>query len=243
MELYIQQHFDYHQSMNVDHDSAIARIAAAIGEPARVRMLYCLHDGHARTATELAVVAEVSPSTASTHLKRLKAERLVKMFIQGKHRYFSLESSSVADALERLSIIAGNSDHKFIPNTPNQLRHARTCYDHIAGTVGVRLHNRYKTLGWLNEQSADAYDLTPHGIKAFQRLNLDIDSIHQQRRKFAYPCIDWSERQPHLGGALAAEILKLALKRKWLVQELDSRALEITNRGRREMLEVFGLAL
>jgi DNA-binding transcriptional ArsR family regulator len=121
--------------MNVEHhdDVAISRIAAAIGEPARARMLYCLMDGHARTSTELSVVAEVSPSTASEHLNRLKRGRLVKVQVQGKHRFYTLEGPDVASALEGLSVLAGGSHAKFVPSTPSRLRAARTCYDHLAG--------------------------------------------------------------------------------------------------------------
>src|SRR5580704_9312363 len=130
--------------MNVEHhDDAAARIAAAIGEQARARMLYCLSDGRARTGTELAIVAEVTPSTASVHLQRLKTERLVKVFAQGKHRYYSLEGANVAAALEALSVLAGSPRAVFVPNTPTGLRAARTCYDHIAGTLGVTLHDRF----------------------------------------------------------------------------------------------------
>ena len=100
-------------------------------------MLYSLVDGHARTSTELSVVADVSPSTASVHLNRLKAAHLVKVFVQGKHRYYSLEEPDVASALEGLSVLAGGSRGKFVPSTPSRLRAARTCYDHMAGTGGV----------------------------------------------------------------------------------------------------------
>src|SRR6266700_2963463 len=137
MQIARQERFVYHQSMNVeDHaDAAVSRIAAAIGELARARMLYCLVDGRARTSTELAIVADVTPSTASVHLQRLKSQRLVKVFAQGKHRYYSLEGANVAVALESLSVLAGGSPDVFVPNTPNVLRAARTCYDHIAGTL------------------------------------------------------------------------------------------------------------
>src|SRR5260370_40553904 len=114
-------------------DIAISRLAAAIGEPSRARMLCCLLDGHARTSTELALAAEVSPSTASAHLNRLKAERLVKLLAQGKHRYYSLEGADVASALEALMVVAGGSRPQFKPTTPEPLRQARTCYDHMAG--------------------------------------------------------------------------------------------------------------
>jgi|ERR1039457_5239757 DNA-binding transcriptional ArsR family regulator len=232
--------------MNVhpDADAAVSRIAAAIGEPARVRMLYCLMDGRARTSTELAIVAEVGTSTASVHLNRLKTERLVKVLVQGKHRYYSLEGPNVASALEGLSVLAGGSPDRFVPNTPSRLRAARTCYDHMAGTLGVSLHDRFETLGWLSAGSAgngNAYDLTPAGTKAFAALGIDLDATRALRRRFACACLDWSERRPHVGGALGAALLKAALKRKWVTQDLESRALGITSLGRREMLARFGL--
>lgn len=234
--------------MDVEHsaDFAVSRIAAAIGEPARARMLYSLVDGHARTSTELAAVAEVSPSTASVHLNRLKAEHLVRVLVQGKHRYYSLEGPNVARALEGLSVLAGASPGKFVPNTPSRLRAARTCYDHIAGSVGVGLHDRFKTLGWISPDSSaveDSYDLTRIGITAMEGLGIDLDVLRNLRRRFAYPCLDWSERQPHIGGALGAALLTTALKRKWLLQDVDSRALTVTRAGRREMMARFGLEI
>jgi DNA-binding transcriptional ArsR family regulator len=236
--------------MNVSHDpdAAVSRIALAIGEPARARMLYCLVDGRARTSTELAVVAEVTPSTASVHLQRLKTERLVKVFAQGKHRYYSLDGTNVAAALEALSVLAGGSRPTFVPNTPSRLRAARTCYDHIAGALGVSIYHRFQALGWLsidstadNNSDNSACDLTLRGAKAFEALGIDIEATRVLRRRFAYPCVDWSERRPHLGGALAAALLKVALKRKWVSQELDSRALRVTHLGRRQMTNRFGL--
>ena len=131
-------------------------------------MLYCLMDSHARTSTELAVVADVSPSTASVHLNRLTTERLVKVLVQGKHRYYSLEGPEVARVLEGLSVLAGGSGDKFVPNTPNRLRAARTCYDHIAGTLGVSLHDGLKTMGWLAADGDESYDLTAAGARAFE---------------------------------------------------------------------------
>jgi DNA-binding transcriptional ArsR family regulator len=221
---------------------AVSRIAAAIGEPARARILYCLLDGHARTSTELAVVGGVSPSTASVHLQRLKTEHLVQVLVQGKHRYYSLAGREVAKPLEGLSVLAGGE--KFVPNTPNRLRAARTCYDHIAGAVGVSLHNRFKTLGWLSvasKRDETAYDLSAAGTKAFETLGVDVAAARSLRRRLAYACLDWSERQPHIGGALGAALLKMALKRKWVEQELDSRALSVTRLGQREMTSRFGI--
>ena len=221
-------------------DVETAAVAAAISEPARVRMLNCLMDGCARTSTELAVVAGVTPSTASVHLKRLTTHRLVKVLAQGKHRYYSLADPSVAAALEALSVIAGGpSIPAFVPKTPHRLRAARTCYDHMAGTLGVELHDRFHALGWLSGSSD--YELTPTGVTAFVQLGVDVKAAREQRRRFAYACVDWSERRPHLGGAMGAAVLKLALKRQWVTQDLDSRALSVTKAGKRQMSARFGL--
>jgi DNA-binding transcriptional ArsR family regulator len=229
-----------------DANLALSRIASAIGEPARARILSSLLDGHARTSTELAVVAEVSPSTASVHLSRLKAENLIKVVVQGKHRYYSLQGAEVASALEALSVLAGNPRARFVPSTPNHLRAARTCYDHIAGTLGVALHDRIKNLGWLSAHSAeaeDAYDLSEKGAKAFEALGVDVAAARTLRRRFAFACLDWSERRSHLGGSIGAALLSVALKRKWLTQHLDSRALQITSHGKRELQARFGLQI
>ncbi len=227
-------------------DAAISRVAAAIAEPARARMLCSLMDGHARTSTELALVAEVSPSTASVHLQRLAALHLLKLSAQGKHRYYSLDGPDVARLIERLSVLAGARQRvaRFAPSTPVHLRAARTCYDHIAGTLGVTLHDRLRTLGWLTRHVASRrvnYDVSPAGAKALAALGLDLEPARALRRRFAFACLDWSERRPHLAGALGAALLALALKRKWVLQDLNSRALELTARGRHEFLAHFGV--
>lgn len=234
--------------MNVeepDPDAAVSRIAAAIGEPARARMLYCLIDGHARTSTELAVIGEVSPSTASVHLNRLRAERLIKVVVQGRHRYYSLEGPNVARALEALSVLAFGPAAAFVPNTPSALRAARTCYDHMAGALGVAIHDAFRSLGWIATAPSEsaAYEVTAKGDAGLGSLGIDVDAAHGLRRRFAYPCLDWSERRPHLGGALAAAVLKVALKRRWVTRDLDTRALEITNQGRRELRSRLGIRL
>jgi hypothetical protein len=168
----------------------------------------------------------------------------VKVFSQGKHRYYSLAGTKVATVLEGLSVLANGSVGKFVPSTPNRLRAARTCYDHMAGTLGVLLHDRLKAVGWLSSLSNggdDEYDLTKNGITALSAHGLDVEGARGVRRRFAYACLDWSERQPHLGGSLGAALLKLALKGRWVTQDLDSRALFITKTGRRELLSRFGI--
>jgi hypothetical protein len=154
-----------------------------------------------------------------------------------------LEGDSVAAALESLAVLVGGSREPFVTRSPNLLRAARTCYDHIAGTLGVGLHDRFKALGWLSlrPRAGAAYDLTLAGAKALAALGIDLDACRTQRRRFAYACLDWSERRPHIAGAVGAALLNVALKRKWVIQDLDTRALTITNAGRREMQTRFGL--
>jgi DNA-binding transcriptional ArsR family regulator len=228
-------------------DNHLARIAGAIAEPARARMLCCLLDGHARTSTELSVVAEVSASTASAHLARLKDEQLVQLLAQGKHRYYQLADANVAAALEALLVVAGLPRPAFKPNTPDRLRHARTCYDHMAGTVAVRLHDHMTAQGWLageggDEGSNGEYQLTPAGEEGVRSLGIDTGALRKLRRRFACPCLDWSERKPHVGGALGAAMLQLALRKGWVEQDLDSRALAVPPKGQRQMLAAFGLS-
>lgn len=237
-------------------DAAISAVAAAIGEPARTRMLCSLLDGHARTGTELAILADVSPSTASVHLSRLKAERLVRVAAQGRHRYYALAGPEVARALERLSVLAGVTRARFVPSTPEPLRAARSCYDHMAGALAVALHDRCLALGWIaaapsastahsrpkHPRPGASYQLTPAGEAALHALGVDLEPLRTQRRRFAYGCLDWSERRPHLGGALGAALLTHALARRWVARELDSRALRLTAHGRRELHTRFGLS-
>ena len=226
----------------VHADDAVSGIAAAIGEPARARMLYGLLDGRARTSTELAAMADVTASTASVHLHRLRTEGLVNVLAQGRHRYYSLAGASVAAALEALSVVAGLPRRAFVPATPPRLRAARTCYDHIAGTLGVALHDRFKALGWLTAHASGGdYDVSPTGTNAFEGLGIDVGAARGLRRRFAYPCLDWSERRHHLAGALGAAFLNAALRKRWVTRDLDSRALTTTAAGRREFAARFGL--
>jgi DNA-binding transcriptional ArsR family regulator len=152
----------------VSEDALLSGIAMAIGEPARMRILLSLLDGHARTSTELAAIAEVNPSTASAHLNRLRETRLIRVAAQGRYKYYSLRGPDVARVLESLSVLAGGTTEKFVPSTPESLRKARSCYDHMAGAVAVTLHDQFLREGWLipNPGSlANAYEVSSTGAR------------------------------------------------------------------------------
>lgn len=224
--------------MNADHaDDRIAEVARAIAEPARARMLRCLMDGHARTATELAAIGEVGASTASSHLTRLKEQGLVESLAQGRHRYYRLAGFDVSHALEALRVLAGVRFPPFKPGTPSRLRAARTCYDHMAGALAVRLHDHLLQTRWLL-RSEGAYELSVEGEAALAAWGVDLVAARQRRRRFACPCVDWSERRPHIAGALGAALLQMALLRKWVERDPNSRALTLTRRGERELASV-----
>jgi DNA-binding transcriptional ArsR family regulator len=223
-------------------DGAAAKIAAAIGEPARARILYCLMDDRARTSTELAAVADVGTSTASAHLDRLVRARLLQVAAQGRHRYYRLAGPEVGRILEGLTALAGVSRPGFIPGTPNRLRAARSCYDHIAGHLGVRLHDRLFALEWISRAGGeDAYAITEKGRWKLAGIGIDVAGLVAGRRRLAFGCLDWSERRSHLAGSLGAALLGLACRRRWLTRDLEGRGLSPTAAGRLEFGRIFGI--
>ncbi|CCN19960.1 putative ArsR-family transcriptional regulator [Bordetella bronchiseptica MO211] len=208
-------------------------------------MLCSLLDGCARTATELAALADIGASSASAALRPpLRARRAWSSWpCRARHRYYQLADADVAQALEALLVVAGVPRVPFKPATPGPLCHARTCYDHMAGTVAVRLHDAMLAQRWLQPDGRD-YRVTPAGAAALTSLGLDLGAIGRQRRRHAYPCLDWSARRPHLGGALGAALLpwwlqpglallQCCLQHGWVEQQLDSRALRVTAQGER----------
>lgn len=207
----------------------IASIARVIGEPARARMLYALLDGRALPATDLARVAGVAPSTASVHLSQLIAAGLVDVERQGRHRYHRLAGSDVAVAVESLAAVA--------PLRPigglravdrvDAERAARSCYDHLAGTFGVAVTDRLCVLGALDPTDLSLLDPAP-----FAALGVTIPAAGPRRRPLTRWCLDWSERRPHLAGALGAEVLQTFLDNRWVTRRPTGRALRVTDVGR-----------
>jgi len=222
----------------------IAEVAALVGDPARANMLVALLGGRALTATELAYAAGVSPPTTSGHLGKLSAARLVILMKQGRHRYYRLAGPHVAHMLESIMHVAIEGPPRYQPRskTDDQMRRARTCYDHIAGVLGVDLADSmiahdFVVLG------DEAGEVTPNGAEFLTRLGVDLAAARAKRRVFCRPCLDWTERRLHIGGAVGAALATRCLELKWIEQVRDSRALAITPAGRRGLVEAFGLSL
>jgi len=210
------------------HD--IAAVAAVLGDPSRASMLAALMDGRALTATELALEAGVAPSTASSHLARLARAGLVTLARQGRHRYFRLEGAETAGVLERLMGLASLPQRRARTGPADPaLRHARICYDHLAGTSAVRLLDRLRE-GGLIEGEVDLL-LAPGGESWAHSLGIDVARLGAGRRPLCRPCLDWSERRDHLAGALGAAVLDLLLARRWARRDPAGRALRLSPRG------------
>lgn len=235
-----------------------ARVAAAIGEPTRALMLSRLLDGRCYTATELAEHAGVAASTASQHLKVLVDEGLAQVRAQGRHRYFMLADADVAHALEALLRVADGA----LPETTRWqatamrgLRHARTCYGHLAGELGVLLCESLVQQGWVNAVDGEGrnFELTPAGMAGLARLGVPALAIERaageecaggrQARRQLYGCVDWSERRDHFAGPLAVALLETLVGQGWLRRASESRELTVTAAGRLPLDRLLGPGL
>lgn len=222
----------------------LAPIANLIGEPARAAMLSELLGGGALTATELATRAGVAPSTASEHLTRLVAGGLLHVQTQGRHRYYRLAGPQVARTLEALGAHGRPDDggDAFEREVLDGLRFGRTCYDHLAGRLGVALRAALIERGVLVEDGAE-HRVTPEGEAWFATLAIDLQAVRRARRSFARSCLDWSERRPHLAGALGAALLERLIELGWIVPQPGERAVRLTPAGRLGLERELGLRI
>jgi DNA-binding transcriptional ArsR family regulator len=215
-----------------------AEVASLAGDPTRAGMLHALMDGRALTASELARVAGVSPQTASAHLAKMAAADLVYVEKQGRHRYHRLATPAVARMLESIMQVAsGLETRRAAPATGRRdvaLRAARTCYDHLAGRLGVALTDALVRRGHV-ALTHDAGLVTDAGIAMFERLGIDVAVLSVGRGKnirvLCRPCLDWSERRPHLAGALGAALCARSFEENWIRRSQSSRAVTVTVKG------------
>jgi len=224
----------------------MAEVASLVGEPARAAMLQAMMDGRALTAGELAGAGNITPQTASAHLNQLCGSGLVSVVQQGRYRYHRLATPQVAQMLESLMLVAAGT---LTPRTGPRdvsLRTARTCYDHIAGQLGVGIADAMKQQG-LVEIDDDAGMLTASGGEFLAHLGIVLDRPPEKRRTRALPlcrlCLDWSERRPHLSGRLGAELCRHSLTLGWIRRRQGSRALDVTPEGRRVFRDIFQLEM
>ncbi|CAN7448927.1 helix-turn-helix transcriptional regulator [Caballeronia sp. LjRoot29] len=248
--------------MTLDHEDArpfpgLSRIGALLADPGRAAMLWSLMDGTARPAGELTMIAGISPSAASGHFTRLVESGLLALEVSGRHRYYRIATPDIAMAIEALANLAQASAplreaaqaHRPPPRpasaVPLDMRYARTCYDHLAGELAVRLFDRMLTSKWLEVVPAGskrpgptALDATPQGVDEFSRLGIDLTAQKARRRRFACTCIDWSERRPHLGGALGAAFLDACTEHGWVETTAKRRVLRVTPAGERHFSAV-----
>lgn len=224
----------------------MAEIGLLIGEPARAAMLDALMDGRALTAGELAGVAGVTPQTASGHLARMTEANLLAVERQGRHRYHRLASAEVADLIESVARIAAVT----LPETRKpktgprdaRMRQARTCYDHLAGGLGVAVTDAFVARGVVVFDDG-AGIVTPDGLDRLAALGIAVETADgRTARPLCRPCLDWSERRPHLAGRLGAAVCRHFFDRHWVTRIGGSRALSVTPKGRQALRDRFGIA-
>lgn len=212
----------------------VASPAALIADPVRAAMLTAVMDGRALTACELARVAGVTPQTASSHLAKLVAGSLMTVEREGRHRYYRLASAEVAEALE----ILGTLGPPAAPRRPlaapaaQALSFARSCYDHLAGELGVAVTAALEARGLIRPRPDRRYQVTARGRNWFAELDIDVTALRPGRKGIARQCLDWTERRHHLAGSLGAALLASFETRRWVRRAADSRAIRLTGAGR-----------
>jgi DNA-binding transcriptional ArsR family regulator len=225
--------------------AALAETAALVGNPGRAAMLMALMDGRALTAAELARAAGITPQTASDHLARLIAAGLLSRHCQGRHHYHRLASPAVAHMLESLMEASAAGDtampRRAVVTGPRDqaMRRARTCYDHLAGQLGVRLADALGERGYV-ELSSEGGGVTESGMDFFRRFGLELGA-GPAAHLYCRPCLDWSERRLHIGGTLGAKLAARCLALNWIRRNSESRAVTVTPAGERGFRETLGM--
>lgn len=225
-------------------EKEIGYITSLIGDPVRTNILWTLLDGRAYTATELAIQADTSPQNISMHLSKLISADLLTVESQGRHKYYRFARQEVAYAIEALGNLVPTDKHKRITSNPENstIKYCRTCYDHLAGKVGVLMTEALIKQKIIELNTSD-YIVTRKGDKFFSELEINTDELKKHRRIFAKPCLDWSERKHHLAGSLGAALLDKMLSLDWLRKTSHSRAITITSNGRQQLYNTLKISL
>jgi DNA-binding transcriptional ArsR family regulator len=219
----------------------IAEIAALVGDPARATMVAALLDGRALTASELAVAAGITPQTASSHLARLTEAGLLLAARRGRHRHFRLASAAVADMIDGIVAVALEKRPRYRPlsRRARALSAARICYDHLAGRLSVDLMDTFVARDYVVVLDGEAAEITAAGRRFFGEFGIALrPSTH---RHFCRLCLDWTERRPHVAGAVGAALTRRYFDLGWMERMMDSHAVIVTAMGRRGFRETFGI--
>ena len=229
--------FSSDSERDIAHFPGLSRIGALLSDPGRAAMLWSLMGGSARPAGELTMIAGLSPSAASAHLAKLSEGGLLTLEVRGRHRYYRIATPEIAAAIEALAHLAQESAHAR-PTTPAtartvpmEMRYARTCYDHMAGELAVRVFDHLLARGWLVDEGGQV-EATEAGTAMLRRWGIDVGAQRARKRRFACTCLDWSERRAHLGGALGAALLDHWTHQRWVEQAEKPRVLRVTPVGR-----------
>ncbi|ATH93376.1 ArsR family transcriptional regulator [Bacillus glycinifermentans] len=222
----------------------IAEVAKLITDPSRAAMLTALLDDRFYTASELAGFAGVKQQTASFHLAKLADADMVVSQKQGRHRYYRLKHAETARILETLLLAAPPGEIRSFRQSAEDraIRKARTCYDHLAGSLGVKLAEQLVSMDFLKENE-EAFTVTEKGASCFKELGVDVREVKRKRRSFCHRCLDWSERRYHLAGALGSALLDAFIRMGWIERRPLSRAVSITPKGEKEFERVFHISI
>jgi DNA-binding transcriptional ArsR family regulator len=224
--------------MNRKH--AIAALGSLLADTGRSAILLALLDGGSLAAGELARAAGVSPQSASAHLAKLTAGGLVSARSEGRCRFYQLRNARVAYALEALGAVATvQAPVQYIrPKVDEQMMLARSCYDHMAGRIAVKLTERMEEKRIIAAAGSNDYRVTTRGRDWFGKLGIELDGLRTTRRAFARRCLDWTERRPHLAGAVGSALLSHFIEDGWLARIGESRVLRVTHRGVEQFREL-----
>jgi DNA-binding transcriptional ArsR family regulator len=223
-------------------DSDIAGAAALLAEPARAAFVSALMEDGPLPATALAARGRIAPSTASEHLARLVAGGFLSSEKRGRHRYYRLADPAVAAAVEALAVVAPQPQVRSLGEATRSelLRHARTCYDHLAGRVGVALARSLEQDKTLVRRDGD-YELGPEAERRLATLGIDLQALRNCRRPLVRGCVDWSERELHVAGALGAAVASRLFELGWIKRRDGNRSVEVTAEGRAGLSNELGI--
>jgi DNA-binding transcriptional ArsR family regulator len=225
---------------------AMPHVASLLADPARATIVWTLIDGTARPAGDLAFAANISPQSASGHLAKLVDGGLLAAEAQGRHRYFRIASADVASAIECFASLGSLFEARAprgrspSPAVPAELVYARTCYGHLAGEIAVKVLAKLLQARWLTEDGR-GYAVTRLGNARLGALGIDLEAERRRRRVFARPCLDVTQRRPHLSGSLGDALLQLYIARGWIRRQRRTRAVSVTPSGRQAFRTWFGI--